>query len=469
MILRPQPGAQQSFLSSSADIAIYGGAAGGGKSFALILEPLRHVTQNAGFNTVFFRRNTTQVRNPGGLWDESLKIYGAIPGAEPVQHTLEWKFTGGGKIKFAHLEHENTVLDWQGAQIPLICFDELTHFTKAQFWYLLSRNRSVCGVRPYVRATCNPDADSWVAELIAWWIDQSSGLPIPSRAGALRWFVRISDALVWADTAEELAAQYPDIPAKSITFIPARLSDNTALMQADPGYRANLLALPMVDRERLLGGNWKIRPAAGLYFQRVWCAAVLAAPAGLTLCRGWDLAATPETGGNDPDWTCGTLIGRSSGGEFFVLDQVWLRGTPSKVQELILNTASQDVATYGRGVMISIPQDPGQAGKSQSLDYVRRLAGYNVRTSVESRNASDITTPSKVSAKITRFSPFSAQAEAGNVSVLAGTWNGRWFDELEAFPEGRHDDSADSTSRAFAALVAPAAPSRMVNFPFMGR
>ncbi len=92
----------------------------------------------------------------------------------------EWRWPRAGKIKFSHLQFETTVYDWQGAQIALICFDELTHFTAHQFFYMVSRNRSTCGVKPYIRATCNPDADSWVADFLAWWIDRETGLPIPS-------------------------------------------------------------------------------------------------------------------------------------------------------------------------------------------------------------------------------------------------------------------------------------------------
>jgi predicted phage terminase large subunit-like protein len=157
------------------------------------------------------------------------------------------------------------------------------------------------------------------------------------------------------------------------------------------------------------------------------------------------LAATPKTDTNDPDWTAGTLIGRSVAGEYYVLDQRWLQDTPEKVRNLIRNIASQD----GHGVQISIPQDPGQAGKSQALDFVQMLGGYQVAATPESRNPGGTSTPSVQSAKITRFSPFSAQAQAGNVKIVRGDWNGRWFDELEAFPEAKHDDSADSTSRAF--------------------
>ena len=240
------------------------------------MEPLRHVTTNHQFAAVFFRRNTTQIRNPGGLWDESRTLYPLL-GAKPAKAVLEWRWPFGGLVKFAHLEHESTVYDWQGAQIALICFDELTHFTKAQFFYMLSRNRSGCGVRPYIRATTNPDADSWVREFIAWWIDQETGLAIQERSGVIRWFVRLNDAIIWADTREELVTRYgrTDLPPdhedqprpKSVTFITAKLSDNKILLAKDPGYKANLEAQNAVERARLLGGNWKIRPAAGLFFE----------------------------------------------------------------------------------------------------------------------------------------------------------------------------------------------------------
>jgi len=270
--IRPQPGKQTMFLSTPADIAIFGGAAGGGKSFGLLLEPLRHVTTNPGFYAVFFRRSTTQIRNPGGLWDESIKLYPYANG-RPIQPILEWQWTDGGRVKYAHLEHEKTVLDWQGRQIAMIGFDELCHFSEGQFFYMLSRNRSTCGVQPYVRATCNPDADSWVAQFLAWWIDQN-GYAIPERAGVLRWFIRVKGEIKWADSRDECIELYgidglsKDDPKqsqpKSVTFIPAKLDDNPKLMEADPGYMSNLLALDRVSQARLLDGNWKIRWDSGM-------------------------------------------------------------------------------------------------------------------------------------------------------------------------------------------------------------
>lgn len=453
--IRPQAGPQEQFLASAADIAIYGGGAGGGKTFALLLEPLRHIG-NPGFGAVFFRRSTVQVRNEGGLWDESMKLYPLV-GASPKEHVLEWKFASGASVSMAHLEHEKTVHNWQGSQIALELFDELTHFSEKQFFYMLSRNRSMCGVRPYVRATCNPDADSWVATFIAWWIDQKTGLPIPERAGVLRWFIRIGDKIIWAGSPEDLEGhtmagedgQQIPIPPKSVTFIPASLKDNKALMEADPGYMASLLALPTVERERLLGGNWKIRPAAGLYFNRAWCDTVDAVPHGVRWVRGWDLAATPKVEGNDPDATSGTKIGKLPDGRYIVGHNTNDHQGPAGVRALIKNTAAQD----GKETQISIPQDPGQAGKDQKQSLATVLDGYDVRFSPESGD------------KVTRFSPFSAQAQAGNVLVLRGAWNEAWFSALEGFPEAKHDDDADSTSRAFNALHGP--QSRVFNLDFL--
>jgi predicted phage terminase large subunit-like protein len=257
----------------------------------------------------------------------------------------------------------------------------------------------------------------------------------------LRYYVRIAEKTIWADQPEELIQYLPqpkDLPSGtepprpiSVTFIPASVFDNPALLQANLEYVNYLLSLPLLERERLLGGNWKIRPAAGLYFKREWCAIVEEIPAELDVVRYWDLAATEETAFNDPDWTVGIKLGRDKSGGFYLLDMVRARANPGDVEKLLLDTAAQD----GKKVRIGFAQDPGQAGKSQAQYLVRALSAFTATAEPESGD------------KLTRFGPFSSQCRAGDVKIRRGAWNEELFRVLEGFP------SSPMTTRSTPAAV----------------
>lgn len=442
-VLGPQAGPQTAFLSSSADIVFYGGSAGGGKTYGLLLDPLRYV-QYPKFGAVIFRRTYPEIKNEGGLWDESTNLYLPL-GARPKETDLSWTFPSGCVISFAHLQHEKNIYSWQGAQVPYIGFDEVTHFTPRQFWYLLSRQRNVAGIPNLVRATCNPDPDSFVRNIIDWWIDQN-GFAIPERSGVIRWFVRISDTLVWGDTKEELEEKYPNIPPRSFTFISAKLSDNQVLMQKDPGYLATLLSLPLVDKARLLDGNWNIRPMAGLYFKRHWFEIVepeLVPKRMVKICRGWDLAGTSKDDNTSsekklPDATAGVKMGRDKEGNIWVMDLVYDRMTPMQVERTVKNCATQD----GMHTMIRLPQDPGQAGKAQVAHFAKLLLGYSFRTRVMTGD------------KVTRAGAFSSAAEHGIVKIVKGEWNDTFLTHLEQFPpEVGSPDIVDASVEAFHELT----------------
>jgi phage terminase large subunit-like protein len=313
-IIRPQA-AQERLLASPADLAIYGGAAGAGKSFALLLQPILHI-KNPGFGAVIFRKTNPMIVGEGGLWDKSQELYPLVGGKPYYGNPKQWVFKSGAKVTLSHMQHEKDKHNWDGQQIPLIEWDELDQFSESQFWYMLSRNRSTCGVRPYMRGSCNPNSESWVAKLLEWWIDQDSGYPIMKRSGHLRWFIRLDGALEWGDSWQAMHDRFPDIVMPpntppgdkrmrplSLTFVPARLDDNPILESKDPEYRAKLLAMPLVERERLLNGNWKIRAEAGLKFPRDKWVLRDEAPPGLRLCRYWDKACL----------TAGTMIATSRG------------------------------------------------------------------------------------------------------------------------------------------------------------
>ena len=465
----PQAGQQEKFLASSADICIYGGAAGGGKSVGLVLEAARYAFV-PGFSAVLFRKTYGDITNPGGLWDASEEYYSLL-GGNPTHSALKWEWPVGSIVMMSHFAHPKYKLNWQGSQICMIGWDELTHFSREIFFYMLSRNRSACGVRPYIRATCNPDADSWVRQFIGWWIGDD-GYPIPARDGAVRWMVREDEDIAWYKSREAVPAAMREF-AKSVSFIAAKLSDNPILMKKDPGYLANLMALPRHEREALLGGNWNIRISAGMYFKRHWFEIVdeidLPTPDTMVV-RYWDRASTEVSEQNtDPDWTAGVKMFIADG-NVYVVDVERFRGRPAEVRQRIRTTASRD----GADTEVWLEQDPGQAGVADVDALTLYLRGYVVK-------ANRVST-----AKAVRARPFSAHAEppdlaertrhteqvlglrlnlgrslesapqalTGRVYLLRAAWNDDYLAELEAFTGDQpgHDDQVDASSGAYAQI-----------------
>ena len=429
--IEPQHGKQTEFLQNEADLVLFGGAAGSGKTYALLLDMLWY-HDVPGFTAIIFRRTSPQITSQGGIWSSSQELFRQF-GGEANQTMLEWKFPSGATIKFSHMQHEKDRFSHQGSAVAGLYWDELCHFTKDQFFYMLSRNRSTCGIKPYVKMTCNPDADSWVREFIDWYINPETGLAITERSGVIRWFIVREDKIIWADNEEELKEKYFECLPKSFTFISASVFDNQKLLEIDTGYLANLEALPKIERERLLHGNWNIKPSAGLYFQKGYFEIVDAVPSNRNIVRYWDRAATKKTDTNDPDFTVGIRIEKDINNIIYITDIVRVQESPLGVQSVIKNTALKD----GILVRIGLEEDPGQAGVADVEHLTRILQGFNVK---RNRVMKD---------KVTRASPVSAQAEAGNIKVLRAKWNEDFFKELENFPEGKHDDIVDALSGAF--------------------
>lgn len=462
VVIRPQAGKQELFLRSPADICIYGGAAGGGKTFALLLEAIRHVSKPR-FEAVVFRQSRPQIMSAGGLFATSQEIYPYLNGTSILTPDIQWRFPSGAKVTFAHMFYEREKYNWQGSQIPLLMFDELTHFTESQFFYLFSRNRSTCGVKPYIRATCNPDGESWVAKFIDWWIDPETGYADESKCGKLRYFVRENNELYWANTPQELYESFnlytthEKMKVKSVAFISAKLTDNAALMEHDPGYIGALQAMSEFDQEQLLNGNWKVRRSAGHYFKRSKVGQMFrSTPTDIVKwVRAWDLAATAPGENDDQEglpyalrknsrkddsaYTAGVLLGKRRNGRIFVADVINVRENGADVRQLIRNTAESDNALYGN-VTVRIPQDPGQAGKDQAQSFVRMLGGFTVSVALESGD------------KVTRAEPFSSQWLAGNVDVKTAPWNDEYFRQLENFPTGKLKDMVDASANAYLEL-----------------
>lgn len=465
---RPQEGKQTDFLASVADIVVYGGAAGGGKTRGILMVPLNHLEKKQ-FGAVIFRKTSPMIFNEGGMWDEANNVYPYF-NAVGTTSNKKWVFPSGMRVTFAHLQHETNLEGWKGAQIPFLGFDEITHFTEREFFYLLARNRTttIPDFKPFVRATTNPDSESWVRKFIDWWIDPATGLAIDERSGVIRWFFKIDKKVNWADSKEELAVEFEkyrsklpvevrekfdfEASVKSFTFIKASIFDNKALMEADPGYIGNLMNLDMVDQEQLLGGNWNIKREAGTIYNRTWYDIVDSLPRIDFICRGWDFAATEKEltskgkDKNDPDFTAGVLIGYSKATrKKYVLDMVAIQGNPAEVEKLFYQTCVLDKERARRlhcHLKIRWEVEPASAAKRESEKMVARLHGYDA-DGFRSSGRGD---------KYMRNREYSRQSFHKEIDVLEGGWNDAFLGSMHAFGPGqeknggmfKHDDPVDA-------------------------
>lgn len=429
VIWRANPGPQDTFLRCSVYEALYGGAAGGGKSDALLAAATRYIGEPS-YAAILFRRTYPELEK--SLVERSLTLYRRQGGRYNDQKKM-WRFPSGARIMFGHMEHEKDKLQYQGAEFQFCGFDELTHFTESQYLYLMSRLRSSQGLPCFMRGSSNPGGPGheWVMRRWAAWLDPAyEGKR--AAAGEARAFVR--------DGESEVEVQIGSEGSLARTFIPAKVADNPHLAENDPGYVARLKTLDVVTRRRLLDGDWAVRPARGLYFKRGWISILDGAQTNdiVKRVRYWDRAATDpaEVGDKrDPDWTIGVKLSKTSRGLYIVEHVARERAEPHEIERLIKNTAQQD----GQDVEIGLEQEPGASGKFEVKYYIRELAGYNIRAWPATGD------------KITRAGPVSAQAAAGNIKLVRGAWNEPFLATLESFPEG-HDDDVDALSGAFSVL-----------------
>jgi predicted phage terminase large subunit-like protein len=381
------------FLCLQGSEALFGGAAGGGKSSALLMAALQYADV-PGYRAILFRRTFADLALPGALMDRA-HDWLAGTAARWNERDKTWLFPSGATLTFGYLEHENDKYRYQGAEFQFIGFDELTQFSEPQYRYLFSRLRKLVGhaVPLRMRAASNPGGigHEWVKQ---------------------RFLVEGKE--------------------NGRVFVPARLDDNPHLDRA--AYVRSLEKLDPVTRAQLLAGDWNARQEGGL-FKREWFQIVepAAVPAGLQWVRYWDLAATEPEPGKDPDWTAGAKIAAHHG-QTWIADIRATRARPQGVEALIRQTALLD----GHEVPIWIEQEPGSSGVN-TIDHYQRtvLPGFTVR--------GNRATGSKVS----RAAPVSSAAEAGNVFLVRGPWVGDFLDEAEAFPGGPHDDRVDAVSGAF--------------------
>jgi len=428
----PQP-AQEKFLRCGAFECFYGGAAGGGKSDALLAWVAGGVGRGYGraYQGLLLRRTFPELEK--SLVRRSFELYPRLGGRDK-NGGGRWDFPGGETILLEHCENEKDILRYQGAPFSRVGFDEVTTFTEYQYRYMFSRVRSAVKQRGKgIRATGNPGGPGhqWVRRR---WLNWCSRLAKkPARSGEIRWYAPDGN-----DGEIEVDSAHPH--ARSRSYIPARLSDNAILDSQDPDYRRNLEALPRLERLRLRDGDWDEEPSTKDYWNRTLCKVLGARPAQQEVrarCRSWDFGASE---GGDP--SAGVLLALHVSGMWIVEHVVHFQGGPDRVHAEFKRWAEADRSSDPRTIQ-TIPQDPGAAGKITAADFKRRNSSLPIFVVVPTGD------------KITRFFPAASTQLSGGFAVVDdGSWDVPGYHaELEAAPKSTHDDRMDATSDAYNTLA----------------
>lgn len=453
MIVQPQPGPQTLFAQSRADITVYSGEVGSGKTFALVNE-LGKWAHVPGYVGAGFRRQYKQLVGGGSLWALANEIWPKLdPRVRLPEHRAIWP--SGASCEFHHIHLESDKTDFDGKELAIIAFDELAHFTDTQFWYMLMRNRSTCGVVPRVKATCMASPDTWLYTFVKpWLLDER--YPDHSQSGRVRYMLRDDrDQILWFDSRQDALDHDAEALPLSVTIVHARTKDNQELLRADPTYLAKLSNLTKLERAIKRDGDWGARPESAGYFNRVWFKVRDVRPPKdqiLFSVRGWDKAAskkTKDTGlySDDPDFTSSVLLDVLRSGEVCISDVTLLQDTPGKVDDHYAKTAELDGPYVTQAFWI----DPAQAGLVDELHTRAVLAPIRgcgpVKFVLQSKNIPTLAKP---------VSAYADPETPGTMSIVRSTTNGQFFSMAEQFPLQKdahenkvHDDPISAMARAW--------------------
>ncbi len=401
---------QKVFLRTNAIEALFGGAAGGGKSSALLMSALQYV-DTPGYSAILFRRTYADLALPGAIMDRFQHWVASYDDVRWNANSYTANFPSGARLTFGYLNNTQDYLRYKGAEFQFIGMDEITEIRESDYRYLFSRLRRPASgplsqVPLRMRAASNP-APNWVRQ---------------------RFIVEGKES--------------------GRIFVPSKLTDNPGI--DSESYRMSLQALDPIERRRLEMGDWWATSLGTLFEREAFILIeqneVPEISSMARVVRFWDLAATEPSHSNpNPDWTVGTLM-LFDQGIAYVLDVRKVRAKGEKVEQLIAQTAYED----GTAVQIRMEQEPGSSGKALADQYARYvLPGYDFGAI---RATGD---------KITRSRPFAAAAANGNVRVVRGPWLTDWLDEFSSFPEASsHDDQVDSAVGAFTFLAGLGLPQR---------
>ena len=393
---------QAAFMSLPCREAFYGGAAGGGKSDALLMCALQYV-DIPGYSAILFRRTYSELTLSEALINRATEWLTPFLNTKEVHWSKEEKtftFPSGATLSFGYLDSGRDHLRYQSAAFQYIGFDELTHFEKYDYTYLFSRARRTK-------------------------ILKESNIPIRVRAGSNPG----GPGHDWVKQRFLVEG-----PTKGRIFIPALMQDNIYLDVED--YLISMEETDPLVRERLVNGDWSIS-GGGKVFKREWFVVLKTLPQVtyyVPTVRYWDLAATEKGQGKhgyEPAYTVGLRMKKYK--DFFLVDDVRrFQKNPNDVEAEILSTAISD----GKGVEIWMEMEPGSAGINSINNYEKLLSKFTFRGQKETGS------------KVLRAAKSAADAGNGKIKILEGIWNSDFLDEVDFFPDSHFKDQVDALSGA---------------------
>lgn len=272
-ILEVQTGFQEKVYNCKADIAIIGGAMGAGKSYALLLEVMKHI-HDPHFRCGIFRKQRANILCTGGLWEELLYLCDLCRiNVKTNRHDLKITFPSGAIVQFGHARENIDALKryLKGTQYTCVHLDEGDEFPYEGFRFLLARMRSRANVKPYMRITTNP-SEGWIKTMIKPFLKEDD-YPITEECGKVKYLYFINNDPIVRDTKEEFVKEFnissEDLQyLKTFTFIAGRVDENKRLLEHNPDYLANLKQMSDSERDRFLYGWWGELPKDGLFTER---------------------------------------------------------------------------------------------------------------------------------------------------------------------------------------------------------
>lgn len=406
--ISPTPKQSAALLMNTKEL-LYGGAAGGGKSVYLLAAALQYVDV-PGYSAILFRKTFADLMLPGALIPMSQEWLAPYIGSGEVKwQDKEKRYTfleSGATVSFGYLDAKGDHDRYQGAEFQFVGMDECTHIIPASYRYLFSRVRrkKVLQVPLRFRATANPGGTFGDYYYQRFFVDNLNDKGVPKRF-----------------------------------FLQAGIKDNPHL-DAD-AYHESLAELDPITRAQLEDGDWEIRPKGDL-FDKSWVLAIdhQGIPKHTRWVRFWDQAAIDpryrkkNTNTRDPDWTIGFKLGMADGC-YYIADIIKFQKAPGDAEAIIRATAEAD----GHCCAIRIEEEGGASGIANTERYARVvLQGY------------DFAGVKPVVSKIERARPVAAACQVGSVFISNRCRNiTDFYAQLDAFPNGSHDDIIDTFSGAF--------------------